>query len=378
MRILVAAVSARALAQSLVAAGHEVVALDCFGDQDLRRLVLGWHRLVVADAAEQLTRLACATGCDGVLWGAPLENVPEALAALDAVGQNLGSTAQAVGRLRDWAALGPQLRQAGLAVPAWRYCPPPPGTAKRWLIKPRASGGGLRVRFWSGKLRDDPRHWYWQEFVPGKPASVLFAVGEGSWQLLWFGRQVIRGGRRQPFLFVGADGPERASAEETADIRRLGELLASVPGLRGLVGVDVIRFRGRLWPVEVNPRWTATVELAERLWGTSLALSPAQATGGERGDGPLWEQVSRCRRVWGKRIVYAERACRLVCGARKAMERQFGSAGATVEFADLPRAGTRFTAGEPIVTLLASGPDRRSLSVAFADAQAWLSAWLDT
>ncbi|MGE5117528.1 MAG: hypothetical protein ACM3N6_13665, partial [Betaproteobacteria bacterium] len=42
-RLAVAAASARMLAEAAAREGFEVVALDCFGDQDTRRASRSWH-----------------------------------------------------------------------------------------------------------------------------------------------------------------------------------------------------------------------------------------------------------------------------------------------------------------------------------------------
>ena len=52
-------------------------------------------------------------------------------------------------------------------------------------------------------------------------------------------------------------------------------------GLVGVNGVDFVMSRGRPIPIEVNPRYTAAMELAERLYGISIARVHAEACAGK-------------------------------------------------------------------------------------------------
>ncbi len=281
MRLLVVAVAARAIAESLSRAGHEVVAVDRFGDRDLRTLVRRWYRLQLPPNGIHLIRLAEHAGCAGVLWGAPLENWPDVLEAMDRAGLNQGCTARAVATLRDWNEIGPRLIRAGVTVPAWSYSVPRREPI-RWLLKPRRGGGGIGIQAWEGNVPRNAEHYYWQERLDGQPASLLYFVRRGRWQLLWFGCQLLCCVAGAPFVFAGAAGPLVPDVEEQQDIRRIGAVLSAVEGCRGLVGVDVVRWRGRLWPVEVNPRWSATTELAEAFWRQRLTLPGEVPVGGER------------------------------------------------------------------------------------------------
>jgi hypothetical protein len=78
MRILIVAVSARMLAQLAVADGHEVIALDRFGDVDLRAVA----SVATASTSEALTALADDVDAEAVVYGAGFENRPDLVARL--------------------------------------------------------------------------------------------------------------------------------------------------------------------------------------------------------------------------------------------------------------------------------------------------------
>jgi predicted ATP-grasp superfamily ATP-dependent carboligase len=115
--------------------------------------------------------------------------------------------------------------------------------------------------------------------------------------------------------------------------------------LTGVGGVDFIVRDGVVHPIEVNPRWTASMELVERAHGLSLfdlhaaacvdAAVPASAL-------PVPE------RAYGKAVVFAKRTVRT--GDTRAWLADGG-------VRDVPRAGTTIVAGHPVCTVLASAAE---------------------
>jgi predicted ATP-grasp superfamily ATP-dependent carboligase len=214
-----------------------------------------------------------------------------------------------------------------------------------WLVKPLRSGGGARVRRWRGP--QVPRGHYAQSFIEGAAGSVVFVAAGGQAVVLGTTRQLVgdaafgaRGFRYCGSLLCGPSDPSmRAQADAIATVA------ASAFGLVGVGGVDFIDDGRVMHPVEVNPRWTASMELVERARGLSMFGAHARAcTSGvlpasEAGAGGL---------VHGKAIVFARRGL---------------IAGDTCEWLtdptvrDIPRPGMRITARQPVCTVLAHGVD---------------------
>ncbi|MFQ3591867.1 MAG: hypothetical protein SNJ82_01605, partial [Gemmataceae bacterium] len=119
---------------------------------------------------------------------------------------------------------------------------------------------------------------------------------------------------------------------------------------RGLFGIDGLLDGPRFWVLEVNPRYSASVEVLEQA-GSFAALAwhrAAVESSGEASGLPSFE------RIVAKAIVYAKN------------ERSFPNAGpwdaslrlpvtALRPFADLPEAGAVIAAGAPICTVWAAG-----------------------
>jgi predicted ATP-grasp superfamily ATP-dependent carboligase len=150
LRVLLAGVSTRAAAESAARAGFAVTAIDAFADADQ-------HPGVDAQAlrgrfsADAAALLAQTISCDAVVYGSNFENHPRAVDRLAAGRRLWGNASEAIRRVRDPTLLSGALRQRGLPAPAVandESQAPPPTSHSEWLLKPRASGGGQRVRRW--------------------------------------------------------------------------------------------------------------------------------------------------------------------------------------------------------------------------------------
>jgi predicted ATP-grasp superfamily ATP-dependent carboligase len=113
-------------------------------------------------------------------------------------------------------------------------------------------------------------------------------------------------------------------------------------GLVGLNGIDFIAREGVPYPIEVNPRYSASMELVERCSGASLFELHAQACRGTLPDLPM----PRASCVSGKAVLFARRAIEL------GETRHWLESGA---IADIPHPGERIGRGRPICTVFAHG-----------------------
>src|SRR5690349_13304116 len=131
-RVLIAGVSTRAMAESAARAGYAVTALDAFGDLDqhagVRSLSLPRGFGVPFSAAAAAT-VARGLECDAVAYLSPFENHPSAVRQLADLAPLWGNGPAILRRARD-----PKILVELLGLSA--------GGASRWLLKPRASGGG--------------------------------------------------------------------------------------------------------------------------------------------------------------------------------------------------------------------------------------------
>lgn len=213
----------------------------------------------------------------------------------------------------------------------------------------------------------------WQEFVAGIPMSISFCVNPKGIEVFSVCRQLIGRAwcRAKEFSFCGAVELSNIGLQQDMVVRLLqfANALVERAGLTGLFGVDFILPRNTAGnplrkPIilEVNPRPTATMELAERRTGRSYAGVHLSSQGFLQ---PTKLMVSTCEQdvCWGKAIVFANKpVCissvfsRHLSGCASFMEEQsFG----WPMVADWPRCGTVIRAGHPIATIFASASTPR-------------------
>ena len=163
--ILLVSVSARMLAELATREGHDVVAVDRFGDLDLQRLcpsVSILRDLGGRGGMAELVDAAEGIAAESVVYGAGLENRPDLVARLAAGRTLLGCSARRrSGACATRRCSAPPCARRGSRTRA----PSPPAEAparadraRRWLRKPIRGGGGRGVREWRGGRLADRRH----------------------------------------------------------------------------------------------------------------------------------------------------------------------------------------------------------------------------
>jgi uncharacterized protein len=334
-RLVIAGVSVRAFTESAVAAGFAVTAIDAYGDLDLR--AVADVRVVAPYTADAAARMASALPGDGFCYTSNFENHPEALGVVR--GHLLGNPGAVLARARDPLEMARALATRGIAVPAVRASAPRAGSAdsaRRWMRKPRASGGGHGVAPWRRGM-PVPRHAVLQERVVGEPMSVLFAADGRRATVFGVTRQLIGDPAfgATGFKYCGNILLTEPPAPATV---RLAEAATAEFGLVGVNGIDCV---GPI-PVEINPRYTAAMELVERRDGLSIAATHVRAFDGQLPS----ERSTRGRMTHGKAIVYARRA--VTVGDTRGWL-------ADPSVRDIPHPGQRVSRGTPICSVFAVG-----------------------
>ncbi len=363
MRVLVAGLSVRAAAESAARAGFEVTAVDAFSDLD-QHAAVRCLAPVQPFSARAAARAARGVRCDAAVYLANFENDPEAVDELAAGRRLWGNSSAVLWRVRDPRLLKQALDQHGIATPALRFgrgqpprggLPPPPSSPRRWLVKPLRSGGGHDVRPWHPGTAVPPGC-YLQEVVDGTPVSAAFVAAGGRTTLLGLSRILVGDGAfgAEGFRYCGnilTTVDDRPGSEDEALMSAAGDVAAALAGAFGLVGVNGVDFMvhgGVPHPIEVNPRWSGSMELIERAYGLSIFAAHAGACA--NGSLPSLDLAAAGRRAGavGKAVVFARRD--LTVGDTS---RWLGDESVR----DVPRPGERIAAGRPICTVFAAGPD---------------------
>ena len=400
---MIAGVSTRAAADSAARAGFDVTAIDAFGDLDhhpsVRSLSLP-RDLGAPTTAHAAARAARTFDCAAAAYVSAFDNHPRAVATLAAGRALWGNTPAVLRRVRDPRLVAEALRRRDLATPrvfatsTGRGAPAgsasqtlsktrlaaggplptgarqtdhePPGTAAgRWLLKPLASGGGHRVRPWHRGARV-PATCYLQELVEGTPGSVVFVAAGGRAVPIGMSRQLVgeaafgATGYRYCGNILAPSGDAQFVADDALLDAACGLARAVCEefGLIGVNGIDFIARDGVPWAIEVNPRWSASMELVERAYGCSVFGAHAVAcVSGALPDFDL-ARARRAGRAHGKAVVFARRD--VVLGdTRPWLEDP------TVRDVSFP--GERLRAGRPICTVLADGADAAACHAALVE-----------
>jgi hypothetical protein len=259
----------------------------------------------------------------------------------------LGNSPASLVGARDPAAVAEVVRRAGGRVPRMLL----PSEARsashgaRWLRKPRRGGGGNGVREWKRGAalgRDE----LLQERVEGVLASAAFAADGRRAVLLGISRGLSgdpafgAGGYR----YCGSLFPFSADAQLLDRISAIAGALTGAFHLVGLNGLDFIVRDGEPYVLEINPRYSASMELIERSRGRSAFEVHLAACDGALpvpDDGPQ-------REVFGKAVCYARRDLVVGDSTRWVLRD---------DVRDVPFPGERIRAGRPVCTVFAQGGD---------------------
>lgn len=347
MKVLLVGVSNRPLAASAFSAGHDVISLDFFGDQDfppgVRKLSLS-RDFDLRPTLSNLAKIAklLLDEVDTVVISGGIESEPK-LTALAVGSKRLGNSKQSIISVRDIATVERALKSLPESVPQTLF----PGdsltpAAKNdgWLLKQVRSGGGLGVAIWDGNtpLKEGE---YLQRHIPGELGSAVFAADGNQAQLLGLTRQYagVRKLGADGYWWNGNVGPIQ-DFETNEILHRTANELTNAFGLIGLNNIDYILYEGKVYIIEVNPRYSGSVEILEAACIFNAFAIHEQACHGKLPQKAFpWTGV-----VHGKGILYAASPVTIPDDFPWGRE----------DVRDVPRGGERIIAGAPICTLIAS------------------------
>jgi predicted ATP-grasp superfamily ATP-dependent carboligase len=354
---LILGLSTRAIAESAVRGGHSVVTLDYFGDRDQRALVKN-HSLSrdyrLPFSAESLLKASGGLEFDTVLYTSNLENHPKVVGKLADRADVLGNGPGVLRRVRDWSVLREFCRQRSIPHPPTLL----PGEEKlatsefSWLRKPARGGGGSGIRPWDERRLN--RNFVLQAYVDGLPASAAFVADGKKGVVIGLTRQLI--GQHEfgasGYCWCGnilpLPGKDDKSRYILDGVQKMVSLLTRHFGLKGVGGIDFLISDGpdgwpRLFLVEINPRYTASMELIEWGYGLNIYSLHIDAVNGylpefsltEHPDGPFF----------GKAIVFARNS--IVIPDTGGWSQR--------GWRDIPFPGDEIKKGRPVCTVFARG-----------------------
>lgn len=426
--------SCRAAAQCAKRTGRPIVAIDLFGDRDLFEAA----RTYVVDRLDAAADLCTQTSSnpaisqsegiesqsptvDGLLLAGGMENCPDVVDSLIARGYVAGASGVCIRELRN---LNNWMRwsvQAMLPMPTTRISPAlcgqdsadipvssnapaesMPSQTERWLIKSCSSAGGLGVMSESDVCIESNRSFavpnmhYLQRYVHGISMGVTF---------LATGRETLVVGVTESwgdkdawgpteFIYRGNVGPVVPSAIIYDRLVQFGTRVANETGVRGLWQADFVVDGDEWYLLEINPRWTAGMEVIDLCSPISLIevhfkciharetfdITPSQReqltaacdpnakgnNASDLSDGVSSKSTSRVRPMVGKLVVYADHD---VVPTQEILEHWWSQRwdgnhnqlSTKTYLADIPNSTSPIPRGQPILTCMTGGADRDAI-----------------
>ncbi|MCH7687157.1 MAG: ATP-grasp domain-containing protein [Planctomycetes bacterium] len=361
--LLILGASTRAAAHSAVRAGLQPVCADLFHDEDLTAVS---QVLCVERYPSSLPEVAKKVpNCPWMYVGA-LENHPQIIAEISADRALWGNPDDVIRAVRDPFGVHSVLSRAGFDVPGVLSSTEAPAPDGRWLLKPLNGSAGRGICVWNRAALSSltlKEACYFQRFKSGTPLSALFLAMPAAAELIGISRQLIGESwlGASAFGYCGSLGPIEPPEGLKRNVQRIGNRLATEFRLRGLFGVDLVFDGERVWPVEINPRYTASVELFELAGEVSLLGWHANACAEFETESVCSTSVAGARfcrpdlqttlRIIGKAILYADQD---FITPNLLEFSQTHSPEPLPLLADIPPAGSEIMSSHPICTVFAT------------------------
>jgi uncharacterized protein len=356
-RLLLIGPSTRAMAYSARRAGFDPICVDLFGDTDLQSIA-AVEVIPLSDYPHGLVdRLAKYPTDIPLLYTGGIENHPSVYLALQQqrpVWGYVHPAPQSGNSLRNPLYFDIVADQSGLKRPrhAWMELP----RDGHWLRKPISSAGGRGIVRW--KLDSElPAEHYVEEFLDGPSLAAVYVRHGETVHCLGITQQLIGVDfvhAPSPFTYCGSIGPYYFNDSFSSTLDYMGQQLITLdPALNGLFGVDMILHEGELYLLEVNPRYTASIEILELTSGLPFLDQHAQAFGQPS------RMLSRAELglILGKAIYFAPHAIEFPTDGPWSTPKS-NDLWTTPEYADVPAPGTVIEQGHPVLTLFAEGVDQ--------------------
>jgi predicted ATP-grasp superfamily ATP-dependent carboligase len=373
-QLLILGASTRAAAFSALRAELRPWCIDLFADLDLRKRC-PVQRLTGSYPHSFLDHLVAAPPGPWMYAGG-LENWPRLVRRMADRRVLWGNSAAALTLARDPEFVTTVLQAAGMPVPALRQSTQKQNSSEHWLLKRRRSAGGSGVRFASAKETDGADD-YCQEYIEGKSCSLLY-LGDGRRAVLLGMTEQLVGAswlHAGQFRYSGSIGPMESGLVRRPALQTLGDLLAHECGLYGLCGVDGVLRDDVFWPVEINPRYTASVEVLEYAAGLPALLHHARVF--THGTLPSPAPPAAIEKYVGKAILFARADLAFPDDGPWLTElRSPTPIGEMPAFADIPTTGERIEAGRPILTFFACAGSPSACADELRRIAADLDRWL--
>ncbi len=383
--IAIVGFSARAASQIAKKAGFDVVAVDVCADRDL---ICDCRSHFHLDDSEWPDALNALYPSAPLLLTGGMEHRTHLLERCRAASNRCGPTAHQLDCMRSLDNWAKWANSCDIGWPitcrTWqeviRY--EKPLRQLNWLMKPFKSAGGIGTTelFSTNVFADDftkeQSVFYFQKRLPGETIGVTFLSSEFGSTLVgataaWIPDSKLPG---MNYVYPGSYGPVSLSDKQLAKLQLFARTTGNESGLLGLWQADFLLYEGELTLLEINPRWSASMDILEVCLNAGLVemhhacinmkMSPAIFC--KYSNDCIHEAKSAVTLMLGKLVVYANDP--LIVTQSQSDEwwsKRWGCDLVSLlkgsQFADIPSAGTKIAKGHPILTVLTSGCSSESI-----------------
>lgn len=377
--VIIVGASARAAAFSALRAGLQPWCADLFGDCDLQ-FCCPTVRIPGSAYPAGFVEVVRQAPAGPWLYTGGLENHPEIIDQIAQFRPLWGNAGDVLARVRSPQSLFRILSAGHIPCPAVRFAAAEVETDGHWLVKPLNGAGGTGIHFWKkdARRKKQNRAVYFQEYIEGESYAAIYLGRQDRAQLLGVTRQLVGVDwlRAAPFQYCGSVGAVHLEPGLQMHFERLGSALVAGCGLRGLFGVDCVLRDGVPSPVEVNPRYTASIEVLEYATGMSSLLQNRSVF---VPDSPPISPVLPVipRSIIGKGVLFAHAQLTFPDdGPWMATLRQPPQPWGVPEFGDIPAAGQVIKAGRPICTVFSRSASLANCLVDLRQRAKEIERWL--
>ncbi len=251
-------------------------------------------------------------------------------------------------------------------------------SGKNYLLKPLKSGGGKKIELLKDRkdyqklskklLKEEGRDWiknyYFEEFIKGKIFSLQFAADGSQAKIISVTEQLINNKGNSNFKY-GGNILIKKKAAEIKVLKEAAQLLTKEYKLKGINGIDFIQKDEEIYFIELNPRFTAAVELLIPIYGCSLLKSYYAEDISEISNFDYQKNyLNSDFKEYGKVIYYAQNDIIVLDDLAKVNNNlqtaRINFEKTDLQIKDIPKKGEKFNSGDPVCTLIINAENREA------------------
>jgi hypothetical protein len=393
MNIIISGFSSRALVETAAKSDCKIFSFDYFGDQDLEKYTADYFSIKNSPGSHYSIKVLFNMIRDFLkkntnkkfyfIYSSSWENYPELILELEKI-DNLTVVANDSETLKKLSGknglydLFKVINKTVFKTPEIifdinllekKYNNFFSDSDKKYLLKPFKSGGGKGIELINSlkdyndiKKRLENDNYYLEEYIDGKLYSAQFGADTKKASLLSITEQINAVNSDNPFQYGGnilikADENLRKTLQKTADI------LTKRYSLRGVNGFDFIIKDKELYFLELNPRFTAAVELLIPIYSEDIL---DLYFNDNLKKNYISKFLNKDIKESGKIIYYADSDLKIKTDLKKLNSKNrrdsitlFDQSDYYIK--DLPKIGERFVKGDPVFTLIIKTENRKKL-----------------